>query len=64
MRRLGMEKNTGDPDRILYPLGGRREQTAAIAAADKRYDKHGAAPIQTFQIPFAGVRIRATYVEN
>lgn len=39
-------------------------KTVAAAATDLRYDKYSAPQMQTFQIPFAGVRIRSTYVEN
>lgn len=63
MRRSGMEKKQRRSG--PHPISAREgRKTAAIAATDKRYDKNGAATIQTFQIPFAGVRIRATYVEN
>lgn len=61
-------KKTGDPDRILFRgLGGGETDVEGLLQSlplTKDMTNTEQQRIQTFQIPFAGVRIRATNVEN
>lgn len=57
----GSDGRTGRSRLHPFPAFGKLWQLLPLT---KGYDKYEAVQIQTFQIPFAGVRIRATYVEN